>query len=43
VVTAFLTDWISGSMAQVLTFALVVIFLVMRPQGLFTARTRSLA
>ena len=43
VVTAFLTDWISGSMAQVLTFALVVIFLVMRPQGLFTSRTRSLA
>jgi urea transport system permease protein len=43
VVTAFLTDWISGSMAQVLSFALVVIFLVMRPQGLFTVRTRSLA
>jgi urea transport system permease protein len=43
VVTAFLTDWISGSMAQVLTFALVVIFLTVRPQGLFTVRTRSLA
>jgi urea transport system permease protein len=43
VVTAFLTDWISGSMAQVLTFGLVVIFLTVRPQGLFTVRTRSLA
>ncbi len=43
VVTAFLTDWISGSMAQVITFAMVVVFLTMRPQGLFTVRTRSLA
>ena len=43
VVTAFLTDWTSGSMAQVLTFALVVVFLTVRPQGLFTVRTRSLA
>ena len=43
VVTAFLTDWTSGSMAQVFTFALVVIFLQVRPQGLFTVRTRSLA
>lgn len=43
VVTAFLTDWISGSMAQVITFALVVVFLQIRPQGLFTVRTRSLA
>ncbi len=43
VVTAFLTDWTSGSMAQVITFALVVIFLMARPQGLFTVRTRSLA
>jgi urea transport system permease protein len=43
VVTAFLTDWTSGSMAQVITFALVVIFLQVRPQGLFTVRTRSLA
>ncbi|MFN0026744.1 MAG: urea ABC transporter permease subunit UrtB [Acidimicrobiales bacterium] len=41
--TAFLTDWTSGSMAQVITFALVVVFLMMRPQGLFTVRTRSLA
>jgi len=43
VVTAFLTDWTSGSMAQVITFALVVVFLQVRPQGLFTVRTRSLA
>jgi urea transport system permease protein len=43
VVTAYLTDWTSGSMAQVLTFALVVVFLTVRPQGLFTVRTRSLA
>ena len=43
VVTAFLTDWTSGSMAQVITFALVVVFLTIRPQGLFTVRTRSLA
>lgn len=43
VVTAFLTDWTSGSMAQVITFALVVVFLTLRPQGLFTVRTRSLA
>lgn len=43
VVTAFLTDWTSGSMAQVFTFALVVVFLQVRPQGLFTVRTRSLA
>jgi len=43
VVTAFLTDWFSGSMAQVITFAIVVVFLQMRPQGLFTVRTRGLA
>ena len=43
VVTAFLTDWTSGSMAQVITFALVVVFLQIRPQGLFTVRTRALA
>jgi urea transport system permease protein len=43
VATAFFTDWISGSMAQVITFALVVVFLQIRPQGLFTVRTRSLA
>jgi urea transport system permease protein len=43
IATAFLTDWTSGSMAQVLTFALVVVFLQIRPQGLFTVRTRGLA
>lgn len=43
VVTAFFTDWTSGSMAQVITFALVVVLLTIRPQGLFTVRTRSLA
>ena len=43
VATAFLTDWLSGSMAQVITFALVVVFLQLRPQGLFTVRTRALA
>jgi urea transport system permease protein len=43
VLTAFLTDWSSGSMAQVITFAVVVVFLQIRPQGLFTVRTRGLA
>jgi urea transport system permease protein len=43
VATAFFTDWTSGSMAQVITFALVVVFLQVRPQGLFTVRARSLA
>ncbi len=43
VITAFLTDWFSGSMAQVITFVFVVTFLTVRPQGLFTVRTRSLA
>lgn len=43
VATAFLTSWTSGSMAQVITFALVVVFLQIRPQGLFTVRTRALA
>ncbi len=43
VVTAYLTDWTSGSWAQVITFVLVVAFLTIRPQGLFTVRTRSLA
>ena len=42
VLTAFFTDWINGSMALVLTFALVVVFLQIRPQGLFTVRTRGL-
>ena len=43
VLTAFLTDSLSGSMAQVITFAVVVVFLQVRPQGLFTVRTRGLA
>jgi urea transport system permease protein len=43
IATAFLTDWTSGSMAQVITFALVVVFLQIRPRGLFTVRTRALA
>jgi urea transport system permease protein len=41
--TAFLTDRFSSSMAQVVMFALVVVFLQFRPQGLFTVRTRGLA
>ena len=40
---AFLTDWSNASMAQVVVFALVVVFLQIRPQGLFTVRTRGLA
>jgi urea transport system permease protein len=43
VATAYLTDWISGGMAQVITFALVVVFLTVRPQGIFAVRSRSLA
>jgi urea transport system permease protein len=43
VATAFFSDWTSASMAQVATFALVVVFLQLRPQGLFTVRTRGLA
>ncbi|WP_426574540.1 urea ABC transporter permease subunit UrtB [Aquihabitans sp. McL0605] len=43
VMTAYLTDRFSGSWSQVITFALVVVFLQIRPQGLFTVRTRSLA
>ncbi|WP_028048959.1 urea ABC transporter permease subunit UrtB [Cellulomonas sp. URHD0024] len=39
---AFFADWTTGSMAQVLTFVLVVVFLQFRPQGLFTVRTRGL-
>ncbi len=40
---AFLTSWSNASMAQVVVFALVVVFLQVRPQGLFTVRTRGLA
>lgn len=41
--SSFLTYYTNGSMATVLTFLLVVVFLQIRPQGLFTVRTRSLA
>ena len=40
---AFFADLTSGSLAQVLAFVLVVVFLQIRPQGLFTVRTRGLA
>ncbi|WP_183092608.1 urea ABC transporter permease subunit UrtB [Nocardioides stalactiti] len=43
IATAFFADWTSASMAQVATFALVVVFLQLRPQGLFTVRSRGLA
>lgn len=43
VVTAFLADWTSSTIAQVVTFVLVVVFLQFKPQGLFTIRTRGLA
>lgn len=39
---AFFAYWTNGSLAQVLAFVLVVIFLQIRPQGLFTVRTRGL-
>lgn len=40
---SFFADLTSGSLAQVLAFVLVVVFLQLRPQGLFTVRTRGLA
>ena len=43
VLRSFLTYYTDGSMAVVLTFLLVVVFLQVRPQGLFAVRTRSLA
>jgi urea transport system permease protein len=43
VAMAFFADWTSGSLAQVLAFVLVMVFLQLRPQGLFTVRTRGLA
>jgi len=43
ILTAFFTDWFNASMAQVITFALVVVFLQIKPQGLFTVRSRGLA
>ena len=39
---SFFADWTTGSMAQVLAFVLLVVFLQFRPQGLFTVRTRGL-
>lgn len=42
IATAMFTDWTNASAAQVLTFALVVVFLQIRPQGLFTVRSRGL-
>lgn len=42
VALAFFSDWTTGSLAQVLAFVLVVVFLQFRPQGLFTVRTRGL-
>jgi urea transport system permease protein len=43
VTMAFLADWTTGSLSQVIAFTLVVIFLQVRPNGLFTVRTRGLA
>jgi len=43
IIRAFLTYFTDGSMAVVLTFLLIVVFLQIRPQGLFAVRTRSLA
>ena len=43
ILMAYLTRWLSASMAQVVIFGLVVVFLQLRPQGLFTVRTRGLA
>ncbi len=42
VAMALFADWTTGSLAQVLAFVLVVIFLQVRPQGMFTVRTRGL-
>jgi urea transport system permease protein len=42
VALAFFADWTTGSFAQVLAFVLIVVFLQLRPQGLFTVRTRGL-
>jgi urea transport system permease protein len=43
VALAYFAYWTTGSLAQVLAFILVIVFLQLRPQGLFTVRTRSLA
>ncbi|MEQ6899748.1 urea ABC transporter permease subunit UrtB [Nocardioides sp. YIM 152588] len=42
ILRSFLTYFTDGSMAVVLTFLIVVVFLQIRPQGLFAIRTRSL-
>ena len=42
VALSYFADWTTGSMAQVLAFVLLVVFLQFRPQGLFTVRTRGL-
>jgi urea transport system permease protein len=42
VVLSCFAYWTTGSLAQVLAFILVIVFLQLRPQGLFTVRTRSL-
>ena len=42
VAMAFFADWTTGSLAQVFAFVLVVVFLQVRPQGMFTVRTRGL-
>lgn len=42
VALAYFAYWTTGSLAQVLAFILVIVFLQLRPQGLFTVRTRSL-
>ncbi|WP_396644750.1 urea ABC transporter permease subunit UrtB [Microbacterium sp.] len=42
VTMSLFADWTTGSLAQVIAFALVVVFLQIRPQGLFSVRTRGL-
>ena len=42
VALSYFANWTTGSFAQVLAFILVIVFLQLRPQGLFTVRTRSL-
>jgi urea transport system permease protein len=42
VVLSCFASWTTGSLAQVLALVLVIVFLQVRPQGMFTVRTRSL-
>jgi urea transport system permease protein len=42
VVLSCFASWTTGSLAQVLALILVIVFLQVRPQGMFTVRTRSL-